>query len=242
MRIQTGLLTLLLLAAAAGTAQAKSVCGELQNAYGPYDYRKRAEFSSNFDLVEGAHFTEDVRAGLKGITGSIGADLDYTLRAIPNHVPALEVMGRYSNKVKMLKLPGAKYPVECYFERAIRFQPDDGAAYAVYGGYLLSVARNAEALKMFQQAVELSPKDATVNYNTGLVYFRNKNYEKANQYAQKAYKLGFPLPGLKNMLVGAGKWVELPAEAEPAEAAVAPPAPAPAAAAAPTPAPAVKAQ
>ncbi len=205
MRSLSAIVAVVLLAAT-GAASAKSLCGDLRNGYGPYDYRRRAEFVENFNLVEGAHFTEDVRNGVAGATGTIAADLDYTLRAIPNHPAALSVMGRLGLKAKQTKLPGAKYLVECYFERAIRFQPDDGAAYATYGSYLLSSGRNAEAQKMFNTAVELMPEDATINYNTGLVYFRMKDYDKANTYAQKAYKLGFPLPGLKNMLVTAGKW------------------------------------
>jgi hypothetical protein len=35
---------------------------------------------------------------------------------------------------------------------------------------------------------------------------QKKNYEQAKIYAKKAYELGFPLPGLKNQLIQAGKW------------------------------------
>lgn len=205
MRHLSALVAIVLLAAT-GAASAKSLCGDLRNGYGPFDYRTKSQFPDNFSIVEGAHFTEEVRNGTGGATGSIGGDLDYTLRAIPNHPQALSVMGSIGLKTKQTKIPGAHYPVECYFERAIRFQPNDGAAYATYGSYLLSSGRNTEAQKMFQTAVDLMPEDATINYNTGLVYFRMKDFAKANTYAQKAYKLGFPLPGLKNMLVSAGKW------------------------------------
>jgi hypothetical protein len=37
---------------------------------------------------------------------------------------------------------------------------------------------------------------------------QRKNYEEARNYAKKAYELGFPLPGLKNQLIQAGKWEE----------------------------------
>ena len=59
-------------------------CGDLQNAYGPYDYRTATEFQKH--LVEGAHFTPEVES-LKGARGSatVGGDIDYTLRAFPNH-------------------------------------------------------------------------------------------------------------------------------------------------------------
>ena len=42
-------------------------CGDLQNAYGPYDYRTATEFQKH--LVEGAHFTPEVES-LKGARGS----------------------------------------------------------------------------------------------------------------------------------------------------------------------------
>jgi hypothetical protein len=35
---------------------------------------------------------------------------------------------------------------------------------------------------------------------------QKKDYELAKTYAKKAYELGFPLPGLKNQLIKAGKW------------------------------------
>ncbi len=202
--IQAGIALFLL--AAGGLAEAASICGDLQNAYGPYDYRRRAEFVENFRLVEGGHFTASVENGIKGKSGTIGADVDYVLRAIPNHPRALATMARQGLKEKKVKLPGANYPVECYFDRAIRFAPDDGAVRATYGNYLFALGQDDMALKMFAAAVDLSPEDATINYNAGLAYFKKKDYEKANMYAQKAYALGFPLPGLKNKLVQAGQW------------------------------------
>ena len=47
-------------------------------------------------------------------------------------------------------------------------------------------------------------------------HLKKKEYEKASAHAQKAYALGFPLPGLKNKLKAAGKW----REPEPAPAVV----------------------
>ena len=49
-----------------------------------------------------------------------------------------------------------------------------------------------------------------INYNLGLLYCKKKDFDSAEIYAEKAYKLGFPLLGLKKMLIGAGKWREVP--------------------------------
>ena len=187
-------------------AHALNYCGELKNHYGPLDYRKRGQV--NLEIVEGAHFTPEVEAGIKGNTSYLGGDLDYTLRAIPNHARALATLAMVSLRDKQVKVPATKWPVECYFNRAIRFAPDDAAVRATYGSYLLSLGKTNEAVGMFTAAVELAPEDPTINYNAGLAYLKKKEYDKARQHAKKAYELGFPLPGLKNKLVEAGKWDE----------------------------------
>lgn len=204
----------LLLIAIAGAAQAAPYCGELDNGYGPFDYRTRAD---KLRVVESFHFNDEVKRGTGGSSTFIGSNLDYTLRAFPNHAPALAVMARAGAVKKKHTLPGAKYPIECYFERAIRFAPDDGHVRSAYAGYLYSVGRSDDALAQYDEAVRLAPDDATVNYNAGLLHFKKKNYDSANRLAQKAYASGFPLPGLKTMLVNAGKWQALP-EAEKARA------------------------
>ncbi|MES2758013.1 MAG: tetratricopeptide repeat protein [Pseudomonadota bacterium] len=195
-------------AASAGAANSAQInyCGDLKNAYGPFDYRTRAEHVENFYLVEMAHFTPEVENGIKGSTGLIGGDLDYTLRAIPNHHRALAALARVAVRTKSLQVPGTKWPVECYFERAMRFQPDDGGAKAEYGNYLYALGKADKAFPLFREAAEMSPDNPTINYNLGLAYFQKKDYDNSLLYAKKAYALGFPLPGLKNKLAAAGKW------------------------------------
>jgi tetratricopeptide (TPR) repeat protein len=173
-------------------------CGELKNHYGPFDYRSRAP--GGFELVEGAHFTPDVENGVRGSTGLVGGDIDYTLRAIPNHHRALTAIGNISLRGKTVQLPGARYPTECYFERAVRFAPDDGLVRAAYGNYLAALGKTEQAIGMVQTGADLAPDNGTINYNLGLLYMKVKNYDKAAEYADKAYAQGFPLPGLRNQL------------------------------------------
>ena len=196
------------LALPAQAARKEPYCGNLDNAYGPYDYRKGAgELEFNLKLVEGAHFTADVENGIKGRSSTLAGDIDYTLRAFPNHAVALGTVIRVASRdKKSLFLPGGTRPVECYFDRAVRFAPDDPSTHTLYGSYLLSVGRVAEALLKYQTAAQLDPDNPSTNYNLGLVYFKNKDMANANKYAQIAYALEFPLPGLKNMLMQAGKW------------------------------------
>lgn len=190
--------------AASGTTQAaKNYCGELQNHYGPLDYRQRGKV--NLEIVEHAHFKEETEAGVRGSTGDIGADLDYTLRAIPNHPRALATMGKLSIRLKTPQIYAARFPAECYFERGIRFAPDDGAVRAVYGNYLTARGRYPEALNMFKAAVEREPDNPTFNYNLGLLYVKMKQYDKAEESAAKAEELGFPLKGLRQQLAAVQK-------------------------------------
>ena len=194
--------------AAAQAAGAANYCGELTNAYGPFDYRTRAEHAENFHLVESAHYTPDVANGIRGNSSTIGGDLDYTLRAIPNHHLALATMARVAVRTKAIMLQGAKYPVECYFERAMRFAPNDGGVRAEFGNYMYALGKPDKAFDAFKDAAAMEPENAAINYNLGLAYFQKKNYAEALTYAKKAYALGFPLPGLKNKLIAVGKWDE----------------------------------
>lgn len=206
--------TLLLLSTAAYAFGEEEFCGGLANPFGPYDYRKASEFAHELYLVESTHFLPYIEAGIKGHSGSIAGELDYTLRAWPNHLRALASLDRLSyRRKKDSMLEGSRWPVECYFERAVRFAPDDGGARSAYATFLYRRGQFDKALPMFREAARLSPQDPMVNYNLGLAYFSNKNYTEANRYAQVAYKLNYPLPALKNKLTEVGKWQLLPDDA-----------------------------
>jgi Tfp pilus assembly protein PilF len=141
-----------------------------------------------------------------------GGDLDYTLRAWPNHYRALASMSRQGTIERSMQVRGAKYPVDCYYLRASLLAPDDGMVHALYGNHLFANGKPAEALAEFRRAVEMEPENPTINYNAGLAYLNSKNYDKALFHAKKAYALNFPLPGLKNKLIALGKWDDKPAE------------------------------
>jgi tetratricopeptide (TPR) repeat protein len=190
-------------------------CGELHGGhYGPFDYLDRFNLEKQLNVVERFHFTPNVENLIKGNTGSIGGDLNYTLHAWPNHHRALASLARLSIREKSTRFHGLKYPVECYFDRAIRFNSADAKARAIYGGYLSHNGRIKEAIEQLEIAVKLEPDNVTALYNLGLMYFKQKQYKKANDYAQKAYGFDFPLQGLKNKLIKAGKWQELTKQPE----------------------------
>jgi tetratricopeptide (TPR) repeat protein len=200
----------MMMAAASTNLQAADYCGDLRNAFGPFDYTKRNELTEQLRLVESAHFTPEVEKLIKGNSGYLAGDLDYTLRAFPNHVRALASLARLSLRDKTTRPPGAKWSVECYFNRAIRFKPDDGAVRMTYGSYLFKLGRTGDALEQLEEAARLEPESGTINYNLALIYFDKKDYDKALIFAKKAEALEFPLPGLKNKLSQMGKWDTTP--------------------------------
>jgi tetratricopeptide (TPR) repeat protein len=206
--VLTGLLMALGLAQV--EVQAKNYCGDLKNGYGPFDYRNAASLPAELSMVEGHHFTTEVENNVSGQEGAIAGDLDYTLRAWPNHPRALASMSRQSILEKQMKPRGANYPVDCYFLRAFQFAPDDAMPHAVYGNHLQAVGKPDQAMVEFRRAVELDPDNATISYNAGLAYFRAKQYDKALALAKKAYAKNFPLPGLKNKLIAVGRWDDKP--------------------------------
>ncbi|HZL25231.1 MAG TPA: tetratricopeptide repeat protein [Acidobacteriaceae bacterium] len=204
------LFSMLLLAPCIARGQGYEVCGPLANAYGPYDYRTAQD---KLKIVDGAHFTTDVETLRRGNAGYLGGDLDYTLRASPNHHRALRSIALYAEIHKTDHIPKARYSVECYFNRAIRFAPDDATVHMLYGSYLFKTGAKQKALEEYKVAESLSEDNANLHYNLGLVYCDAKEYDKALEHAWKAYALGFQLPGLKNKLVAAGKWRDPPDQA-----------------------------
>lgn len=186
-------------------AQGLSVCGSLENGYGPYDYRTNADKHA---IVERYHFTPEVESLVSGKTGKIGGDIAYTLRAFPNHPRALNAMALLAERGRTEKPDGSNYTVECWFERAMRFRPDDGAVRVVYGLHLYRTGKRSAALERFLEAAKLGEDSPNFHYNIGLIYADLRRYDEALQHAHRAYGGGFNLPGLKRKLQQAGRWRE----------------------------------
>ncbi|MGW8389834.1 tetratricopeptide repeat protein [Pseudoduganella sp. HUAS MS19] len=209
--MKTRMLLLAAWCASAIPASARNYCGEPTGQ--EWDYRTATP--QMMSVLEGRHFTQDIEMGIAGYTGKqgdLGTEYDYTLTKMPNHPRALNSVVRLAPRYSSGKMPGARMLIECYFERAVRIFPDDPATWFAYARYQFLKGKDAQALSMMEKAHAMSPDDAAINYNMGLVYAKQKKYEQALPYAQKAYALKFPLPALKQMLVKAGKWVEPPPE------------------------------
>jgi len=204
--MQRWLMFLFMLPAMAASAQQVVGCGSVESgAWGPFDYRTQKE---NLAIVENVHFTRRIE-NLEPERGNPpGDDLRYTLGAYPNHPRALRAMARLAEREKREKPTGAAYTITCYFDRAIRFRPDDGTVRMIYGVFLGRRGAKTQAIEQLEIARNLVGDDPNLHYNMGLVYFDLKDFPRSLEHAHKAYSLGFPLPGLKNKLQKAGKWQE----------------------------------
>jgi tetratricopeptide (TPR) repeat protein len=214
-RLLTYLLLLFICWTGTGTAQAQagSACGPLysQGQYGPYDFRTDKD---KLPIVLGTHFPQEVEALIRGRTSARpGPDIDYTLRAIPNHPNALMSMMLLGEKEKTPQPNGSRYTVECWFQRALQFRPDDVVARMLYTSYLTKNGRKPEALQQLE-FIETAAKDnAFTHQNVGLLYSDLGEYPKALIHAHKAIELGLNRPELREKLQAAGKWVEPAASA-----------------------------
>lgn len=181
-------------------------CGSIANHYGPFDYRTQRD---KLKIVEEFHFTSAVESLLRGKTSiNPGPDIAYTLHTSPNHHRALMALVRLTEKLKTPQPPGMIRPVECYFDRAIRFAPDDTVVRILYAQFLTKHDRTDESLRQLDAAVLYAKDNSFSHYNIGLAYFDLRQFDKALAQAHKAAALGFERTELANLLKGVNKWQE----------------------------------
>lgn len=209
-------------AASMGTAVADVAdCGELRNFgdIGPWDYadpsssaRTGEDPMGRIKRVENVHFNPEMkmlntkRFSIERLTGEI----HYTLRVFPNHPEALVAISRLE-RMAGGKLPQRsatvftpKISAYCFFDRAIRFRPEDKAVRYSYAIHLHQNRKFQEALEQYRLAESQYEDDRIFQYNIGLLYADVKNWEKAAEHAQRAYSSGVTFAALRQRLEKAG--------------------------------------
>lgn len=190
------------------TAQ-QMACGDLKAGYGPFDYRRHR--GETLDIVERVHFTGRIEAlslGTSATRDSLGSDIAYTLRSFPNHHRALIAMTKWGDRHRTQQPPGSEYTVQCWYERAARFAPDDTVVRALYAQFLAKNNARDQALQQLAVAREHAKDNPFSHYNLGLVYFELKEFDLALKQAHAARKLGFPREELAEMLKRENRWQE----------------------------------
>lgn len=231
MSIGHGIAALLLSLFCAGMASAQSLpsaCGSLQREWGPFDYRRERYIPEStyrshdalLNIVEQAHFTPEVEALIRGKSSGPhpGGDLSYTLNAFPNHHRALIAISKLAAREKSPQPKETSYSVECYFQRAMTFRPDDNMVRMIYANYLIQIGRVPEASTHIDTVARRNPDSAFTQRSISLLYFETKHYDKALAHAHKASELGLDIALVKAQLQKAGKWQDAPAKVSPVAA------------------------
>ncbi|KFI22369.1 hypothetical protein [Nitrosococcus oceani] len=214
--IRYALIFLYVIAILPAIGLAEQMCGELLPEEA-YRYRGQQDdyldpdprAKHHLELAEAHHFSTKVRM-FDSFPMFIMQNLDYLLRHFPNHHKGLYTVSQFEDHV------GGKLPQKrgwswrrsaaCYFDRAIRFRPNDGVVRMLYGIYLHKENNLKKALEQYKIGLDLIPDSSELNYNLGLLYYDLKKYKLARKYAATAYELGYPLPGLRDMLKKIGYW------------------------------------
>ena len=183
-------------------------CGTLANHYGPFDYRTQKE---PLKIVEGTHFKPHIEALISGNgTGYVGGDIAYTLHTSPNHHRALMALTKLSERMKTPQPPGLRRPVACYFDRAVRFAPNDTVVRVLFARFLAQQGQSQAALAQLAAAVRYAQDSTLSHYNIGLAYLELGQFEQARTQAHRAAALGLERPELEQRLRAAGQWQDAP--------------------------------
>ncbi len=186
-------------------------CGDpFKSWVGPGDYR-RAPKDGLLKNVETNHFSPKVEQLISGVTttrSGMGKDVAYVLGVFPNHHRALLTMMRMAEQDGNDQPREAGLPLECWFDRAVRYTPDDTVVRLMYALWLRKKGRTEESLFHTRKAEEDAKDNPFTHYNVGISYFELNQFELAATAAKRARDLGFPQQGLINRLKSVNQWTE----------------------------------
>ncbi len=89
------------------------------------------------------------------------------------------------------------------YKRAIELNPRYAVAHQWYGGYLAVMGRSNEALAERKLALELEPLSLIVNFELGLAFYFDRDYDQAIEQFQKTLELDQNFPPALNFLPAA---------------------------------------
>lgn len=161
----------------------------------PHNYFGNDYSAHLLDMVEKYHLPK-ARQQMKN-EGTIQwalADVEFVLSWFPNHPQALEMATTIARK------KGAPESADKYYVRALQMYPSSGMTRLLYALHLHRTRRVDQAIEEYHKAIEMEPDNANAYYNLGLALLSEDRVAEAKKAAEKAYALGYPLPGLRKML------------------------------------------
>lgn len=185
-------------------------CEGKPQGFGPYDYSNASLRATKLPIVEEYHFTPQIQRLKQGKTGHLLDDIDYTLRAFPNHYKALTALTYYASifqlEIKQNNKRAVKPAVECYFQKAINFARKDATLEMIYAVFLKKSNKNELADQHYLRAIQLSPKNLRFRYMYGLFLVDLKKMDQAKIQAEFIYSKEYPKQKLKEKLIASGNW------------------------------------
>ena len=131
---------------------------------------------------------------------SVG-ECNFILKIFPNHPQALVLTIEACTNWKS---PLCR--LDELFQNAVSINPQAADTFVIQGIYQHRAHQYGKAIKSYEYALELDPNLMNAHYNLALTYLETKQFDLANEHAQRAYALGATLPGLRKMLEGSGHW------------------------------------
>jgi hypothetical protein len=196
------------LAAAAQSSQ--SECPAPSHEFGLLDYRTQ---KGALAAIERVHFTRRVETLVGGATGARPAsDIAYILHRSPNHHRALVSLSKLSQRLTTDQVKDMRYSVTCYFDRAVRYQPEDTVSRLLFAQHLGATGRPELGRQHLAISANYAKDNPLTHYNIGLVAVELKDYARALEHAHIAYAMGVGTTGLRRQLESAGHWADLPAK------------------------------
>lgn len=172
---------------------------------GPFDYRNQR---SALQMVENNHYIPQIENLVRGKTGTLASEHSFVLHGFPNHHRALASLARYGLREKSATPGNLDYTVDCYFERALVFRPDDYIVRMLFADYLTRTNRIPEAAAQLDYVRNTVDDNPMTHYNIGLLYFQMGRYTEALAQEHRAAALGMPRTDLRDRLKAQGKWAE----------------------------------
>ncbi len=185
-------------------------CQGSNQGFGPYDYSNKKHRKKHLPIVENYHFTPEIQQLIRGKTGSVLGDINYTIMAFPNHYKALTALMYYDSifqsEIIAKKKRAISPPLECYFQRAMNFVSKDATLKMLYAGYLKKKNKIELATQFYEKAIELAPKQLRFRYIYAMFLMDQKQYNPAVEQAKIIYEKHYPDQKLKKALIKLGKW------------------------------------
>lgn len=133
------------------------------------------------------------------------AEAMYTLQRIPSSHPVHHKLRLILVQVEHHR--GNTQKSFAMLDQLLVDVPGMAEAYSVYAAYLFRDQQFERAREVLQRGLRDVPEPtAEMHYFLGLVLLRQKAYEEARTHAKEAYRLGYPLPGLRRRLQSLGHW------------------------------------